>query len=60
MVRFMLEHVGQEGIDSMHELRTDLEQVEACEVSFKSRVFSVCKRIAMHLLFSQMHLLQET
>lgn len=34
----MLEHVGQEGIDGMHELRTDLEQVEACEVSFKSKV----------------------
>lgn len=40
-----------------------LVQVEACEVSFTSRAVSVhvCKRIAMRLLFSQMHdLLQET
>lgn len=63
MVRLNLGHVGQERIDSMHELRSDLVHIEACEVSFKSRTASVgvCKRIAVHLLFSQMHdLLHET
>lgn len=53
----MLGHVGQEGIDNMHEFSLDLAQVEACEVSFKSmsRAFSVCKRIAIRLLFSPTH-----